>query len=318
MVTPLAPRPGLLDRFARPTVQLFGAARSTYQVVGITGFALAVGLGVVLARARGLPAGVVGLLAAAAVVTFLAQAWATKLVTGVERLVYYRHEVAVAAVASGLARLLGAPVLPYLELTVLALGLFLAFGRLGCFAVGCCYGRTHRHGVRYGDEHAAAGFPAELVGVPVFPVQLVEAGWVLAVAALGSALVLRGAPAGEALAAAVLGYGAGRFLLELARGDEGRPYLLGASEAQWTSVLLAGLVLQAELRGAWTFRPWHAAVALALLGALLATLARTWRARRRQPSAALATAPSPRGYSFSRIRVRAEASAPDRGPTLAP
>ena len=53
------------------------------------------------------------------------------------------------AVATVLLSLLDAPVLSYLDVTVLSLGLFLAWGRLGCLMAGCCHGRPQNWGVRY-------------------------------------------------------------------------------------------------------------------------------------------------------------------------
>src|SRR6266536_430673 len=159
--------------------------------------------------------------------------------------------------------LAGRPLLPYLDVTVLGVGLFLACGRVGCLMVGCCHGRPASWGVRYRDEHAAAGFPAYLVGVRLLPVQALESVWALAVSLAGAGLVLAGAAPGVALEWYLVAYAAGRFFLELVRGDAGRVYLLGFSEAQWTSlasplaVTLAGAAAALPVRRRLAAVPSH-------------------------------------------------------------
>jgi hypothetical protein len=142
-----------------------------------------------------------------------------------------------------LLRLLGRPVLPYLDVVFMGLGLFLACGRVGCLMVGCCHGQPHSWGVCYGLEHANAGFAPHLVGVQLFPIQLVEALFVVATVTVGTVMMLRGAAPGSALAFYSIAYGLGRFSLELFRGDTGRPYWRGGSEAQWTSLGIMVIVL---------------------------------------------------------------------------
>jgi hypothetical protein len=108
--------------------------------------------------------------------------------------------------------------------------------------------------------------------VPLFPIQLVESIWVLAVVGRGIGLLLAGAPAGTALAWYLVAYAIGRFGLELGRGDRGRRYLAGFSEAQWLSLLtLAGVAL-AEWLGWLPPVAWHGPAA-AGLGLLMAALA---------------------------------------------
>ncbi len=49
-----------------------------------------------------------------------------------------------------------------------------AFGRIGCFFAGCCYGISWKHGFVY---HSTVGFTP--IGVPLLPIQLIEAGTLL-------------------------------------------------------------------------------------------------------------------------------------------
>src|SRR4029453_12668102 len=165
-------------------------------------------------------------------------------------LVYYHHELAVLAVAALTLAALGRPVLAYLDVAIVSLGVFLACGRIGCGMVGCCHGRPHRLGLRYRSEHADAGFAAWLVGVPLLPVQLVESIAVLTLTVLSAArLWAAGAPPGAVLASQLVGYASLRFVLELGRGDCERPVWAGLSEAQWISLAVGLAVVIAQLGG---------------------------------------------------------------------
>src|ERR1035438_7817740 len=186
-----------LDRLARPGIRLFGKTRPSFQVCGVAGLCLAVFMSLVLVERRGLSPWILAAIAVAAVSTFLSLAMLTKIVTGAETLVYYHHEIAVISVAAVLLSVLHRPVLPYLDVTALGLGLFLACGRIGCFMVGCCHGRPHRLGVQYTPAHAHAGFTACYVGARLLPVQLFESLWVLAVTSIGIVLLWNGARPGD-------------------------------------------------------------------------------------------------------------------------
>lgn len=258
-----------LDAVVRPHLRVLGRARSAFQVCGYTGLAFAVALGAGLTVYRGLSLAVLGVVVLTACATFFALAMATKIVLGEERLIYYHHEIAILAMVTLVLRLLGQPVLAYLDVTLLGVGTFLLCGRVGCFMVGCCHGRPHPFGVCYRQEHADAGFARSLVGVRLFPIQLVESAWVLATVTVGVAMVLRGAAPGEALAWYVVVYDVGRFGFEFARGDASRPYRAGFSEGQWTSLLLMLVVVAAEVRGAIPLRPWHLAAAAGMVGTMV-------------------------------------------------
>jgi hypothetical protein len=93
--------------------------------------------------------------------------------------------------------------------------------------------------VRYGAAHDT---PPHLVGVALVPVQALESAGVLAIAAVGAALVLGGADPGAALAWYGSAYAVLRFALELLRGDAARPYVAGLSAAQWISLAIAAAV----------------------------------------------------------------------------
>jgi prolipoprotein diacylglyceryltransferase len=251
-----------LDRLASPNLRLLGLARSSFQVCGFVGFAAGAGLGLLLAARLGLSLWLLGALLLVAASSFLVLAIATKLLLGSTRLVFYHHAAALLASTSAFLWLRGAPILPYLDVAVLGLGAFLTFGRLGCFMVGCCFGCPHTIGVVYRDVHAAAGFDRCLVGVRLFPTQLLEAAWSLALVAGGAWLVWRRQLApGDLLAGFILLYASARFVLELVRGDAFRPIVGGFSEAQWTSLVAVGAVLLAERLSLLPAHRWHQALA---------------------------------------------------------
>jgi hypothetical protein len=203
--------------------------------------------------------------------------------------------------------LLGQPVLPYLDVIILCIGVFLVCGRVGCLMVGCCHGRPHRWGVCYRKEHADAGFTPYFVGVRLFPVQAVESLWVFCIVTIGVTFVLNGHPsgaAGAALAWYVVTYDLGRFCFEFLRGDPDRSYLWGFSQPQWISLLLMCGVVWAELAGVLPFHLWHVAataclaLAMTVIG-LARRFSRTDRHRLLHPrhvkevAEAMAMVPSP-------------------------
>lgn len=255
-----------LTAAARPLL----AGRPAFRVCGLVGLGAGVAVAMTVVAARGDSWLVMTPIAGAAVGTFLGVATAYRQFTGVERLVYYHHEIAVLCVAAVTAALLRAPVLPYLDATALGIGSFLACGRVGCFMVGCCHGRPHRWGVKYDHAHASGDLPSGLVGVRLFPVQLAEAAIAAGIVAVGFVLVLAGAP-GDALTFYVGCYAVCRFFLELARGDVGRPHWRGFSQPQWLSLGCAGAVAALATSEAIPWRPWDAAIVV--IAAAMAALA---------------------------------------------
>jgi len=105
-----------------------------------------------------------------------------------------------------------------------------AFGRLGCFSAGCCYGRScsSAWGVVFTHPLAAeiSGTP---LGVPLIPTQLYEAAFNLANYAFLAWLFRRRLRPGTVLAAYLIGYGIARFVIEFFRGDADRGFVLGGA-----------------------------------------------------------------------------------------
>jgi len=110
-----------------------------------------------------------------------------------------------------------------------------AFGRLGCFLAGCCYGRPAElpWAVAFTDPRSMV--PEHLRGVPLHPTQLYEAFGILLICAVLFA-ILRATEAGKTKPGLVVaghfaGYGTLRFLTEFARAD-GIPLAAGFTQEQ--------------------------------------------------------------------------------------
>ncbi|MFA5204449.1 MAG: prolipoprotein diacylglyceryl transferase [Lentisphaeria bacterium] len=143
-----------------------------------------------------------------------------------------------------------------------ALPLAHALGRLGCFLNGCCFGRPW-HGacaVTYpaaGDVHAVQlrlGVPGvtDAGPLPVFPIQLVEAGANVALAAALLLIERRTSRRGLLFPVYLACYALIRFAGEFARGDYlSRPG--GLTSAQWLCLLLFPAAL------AWGVVAWRRA-----------------------------------------------------------
>lgn len=115
--------------------------------------------------------------------------------------------------------------------TVLPLGH--ALGRVGCFFAGCCYGIPWEHGYIY---HATVG--ATPLGVPLLPIQLIEAGILLVLFAVQMITLLRRPRAYRNTVIYFTAYPALRFVLEFFRGDSERGRLLWLSTSQWVSLII--------------------------------------------------------------------------------
>lgn len=228
-----------------------------FQVCGYTGVLAAIAMTMLLAVKVGLSTWVMGLIIVSAMATFLTLAMTTEIITGEEQLIYYQQEIAVMLVSALVVKVLRQPVLPYLDLMILGIGTFLAFGRVGCLMVGCCHGRPFRWGIRYRSEHAEEGFAPYLVGVTLFPIQALESVWVFFVVVVGVIFMWKGQPPGSALAWYSIAYGAARFNLEFIRGDIERPYTLGFSQGQWLSLWLMSALIWTEWTGRMPFHAWH-------------------------------------------------------------
>lgn len=116
-----------------------------------------------------------------------------------------------------------------------ALPLAHAFGRIGCFLAGCCYGIESKFGFPYPPGSSAPAY------VPLFPVQLLESVLLIVVCVFLCLYVKKGGK--RVLSMYVYLYAPVRFALEFLRGDIHRGIFLSLSTAQWTSLFLLILFL---------------------------------------------------------------------------
>lgn len=112
-----------------------------------------------------------------------------------------------------------------------SIALFHAFGRIGCFLGGCCYGVEWEHGITFYNALVESAN-----GVPRVPVQLFEAGLEFALFGLLSLMLAKGWLKNRLLAVYLLIYPVGRFALEFLRGDDYRGFLFGLSTSQLISI----------------------------------------------------------------------------------
>jgi phosphatidylglycerol---prolipoprotein diacylglyceryl transferase len=117
----------------------------------------------------------------------------------------------------------------------IALGLFL--GRIGCFLAGCCYGKetSTSCGVVFTDSNSLAR-----LNVPLHPTQLYDAANGLAIFFILSWIERKKSFDGEIFWLFLLLYSAGRFFVEMFRGDP-RGVVFGGilSTSQGMGTLLA-------------------------------------------------------------------------------
>lgn len=110
-----------------------------------------------------------------------------------------------------------------------------AFGRIGCFFGGCCYGK---------ETTSALGmlFPGHVN--PVYPTNLYEAIFLFLLFGVVAFLYLKGKSKYN-LDIYLIAYGVFRFLIEYLRGDPRGSFIPGMSPSQFWSVLMIviGIVL---------------------------------------------------------------------------
>lgn len=127
--------------------------------------------------------------------------------------------------------------------TVLPLGH--AFGRVGCFFAGCCYGVPNNGFLSYTYTMSAGTTP---IGVPLLAIQLIEAFFLLLLFFLLLILFLhQSKKSGFCCTVYASAYATLRFILEFFRGDKERGLLL-FSTSQWVSIAILILIISLLIR----------------------------------------------------------------------
>lgn len=107
-----------------------------------------------------------------------------------------------------------------------AIPLFHAFGRIGCFMAGCCYGKELVNPIVIGNY----------IQINRVPTQLIEVLFEIVIFFI--LLVLGRNNSTNLLKIQLLSYAVFRFLIEFYRGDEGRGIWFGISTSQWISLFI--------------------------------------------------------------------------------
>lgn len=124
------------------------------------------------------------------------------------------------------------------DLAAAAAPLFHAFGRIGCFLGGCCYGIESDIGFVY--ENALV---ESANGVRRFPVQLAESAFEFLLFALILFMFIKGIQKHRLFLWYLFIYSIGRFILEFFRGDEYRGFVGVLSTSQFISVFIFAVSL---------------------------------------------------------------------------
>ncbi|MDF2543985.1 MAG: lgt2 [Herbinix sp.] len=114
-----------------------------------------------------------------------------------------------------------------------------AFGRIGCFFAGCCYGISYEGFAHIIFEHSTIA-PN---GVPLLPIQLIESSLLFLLSLYLFQYGRTPRRPGHMLGCYIMVYTLIRFILEFFRGDLARGSLLGISTSQWISLILLPLGL---------------------------------------------------------------------------
>ncbi|MGC1240193.1 MAG: prolipoprotein diacylglyceryl transferase [Chryseosolibacter sp.] len=141
---------------------------------------------------------------------------------------------------------------PYRMLDVMAITTCLVhiFGRIGCFLAGCCYGKPTGSG--WGVTFTDPVCFAEPLNTPLFPTQLLEAGYIFVVMLLLFSMKRKRRFFGQLFLAYLILYAAGRFVLEYFRGDAGRGFIVEdyISHSQFIALGVMVIVVIVYLRAA--------------------------------------------------------------------
>lgn len=158
-------------------------------------------------------------------------------------LVFYGGLLAAAPIGIWYMRRHGLPVWKTADIMAPSVALGHAFGRLGCFFAGCCYGAQCNGpvGVTFSDPHSLAP-----LGVPLYPTQLMESGGEFLI--FGALLILSKYKKfdGRLFWLYVLFYAVLRFIIEFFRGDAVRGVYFG-NAVSTSQIIALGMSLAAGI-----------------------------------------------------------------------
>ena len=127
--------------------------------------------------------------------------------------------------------------LNYIDLMLPILPIVHAFGRIGCFMTGCCWGMQCEGGIIYNNSLFAPN------GVPLLPIQLIESACLVILFVFMVVYQKRQKNKYGTIAFYMIGYGIIRFVLEFFRGDDLRGIFGQLSTSQWVSIVIIVLAI---------------------------------------------------------------------------
>ena len=134
------------------------------------------------------------------------------------------------------------PLLQYVDLISPAMVLGQAFGRIGCFLAGCCYGMPS-------DSCLAVTYPAGVgsaapSGIALLPTQLFESAFCFVLAAVLAIIFRKQKKLGTTTGCYFILYGVWRFIIEFFRSDDrGAVGALSTSQFIGIFIVLIGILL---------------------------------------------------------------------------
>lgn len=122
-----------------------------------------------------------------------------------------------------------------------------AFGRIGCYFAGCCYGLPYNGPLSCIYTETVGLTP---LNIPLFPIQLLEAICLLTIFGLLLFIYFKYKKCGLVTSVYLLAYSLLRFIIEFFRGDVERGVVMYLSTSQYISMLLfaAGVLLLLRIR----------------------------------------------------------------------
>lgn len=130
------------------------------------------------------------------------------------------------------------PLWPLLDHIAITGAIIHAFGRMGCFFAGCCYGKETESflGISFTD----ASSQAKPLHTDLHPTQLYSVAMILTILVILVMLKRHGRLAGRLIFVYVTLYAAGRSIIEIFRGDLARGFIIEGwlSHSQFISILV--------------------------------------------------------------------------------
>lgn len=264
-----------VEKLPRPFLDLRVKRVAAYHFFGITGIIAACVLPLVLTWSLEFSLlATITLLVVSAVLTW-GYIKLSKVITQKNAVVFFNYFLVLLAGQILVLRILNQPILVYMDIMILGVGMLFAFGRMGCFMAGCCYGKPSLWGIRYDKHHTKNGFPRLMRRVRLLPTQLFESAWLFMMILFSTALLVLANTPGIALTTFLILLALGRFISELYRGDPMRPYRHGLSQAQWTASTIMASTVILQTTGILPYQMWQSFILASFLILLIASIARS-------------------------------------------